>query len=51
VPNKLPEQDYWQQETFNFISFAPMDPIGQHECLPHLRMDQVMQFLLGDKMK
>jgi predicted YcjX-like family ATPase len=51
VPSKLPEQDYWQQETFNFISFAPMDPIGQHECLPHLRMDQVMQFLLGDKMK
>jgi predicted YcjX-like family ATPase len=51
VPNKLPEQDYWQQKTFNFISFAPMDPIGQHECLPHLRMDQVMQFLLSDKMK
>jgi predicted YcjX-like family ATPase len=51
VPNKLPDQEFWQKEAFNYIKFSPMDPIGQHECLPHLRMDQVMQFLLGDKMK
>jgi len=51
VPSKLPEQEFWQKETFNYIRFSPFEPVGQHECLPHLRMDQVMQFLLGDKMK
>jgi predicted YcjX-like family ATPase len=51
VPNKLPEQEFWQKEAFNYIKFLPLESIGQHECLPHLRMDQVMQFLLGDKMK
>jgi len=51
VPSKLPEEEFWQKETFNYIRFSPFEPIGQHECLPHLRMDQVMQFLLGDKMK
>jgi predicted YcjX-like family ATPase len=51
VPHKLPEQEFWQKEAFNYIRFLPLEPVGQHECLPHLRMDQVMQFLLGDKMK
>jgi predicted YcjX-like family ATPase len=51
VPSKLPEQEFWEKECFNYIRFCPFEPVEQHECLPHLRMDQVMQFLLGDKMK
>jgi uncharacterized protein len=51
VPKKLPDETYWQEAPFNFISFAPQQAISAHECLPHLRLDQVLQFLLGDKMK
>ena len=51
VPKALPKASYWQDNEFNFISFAPLKPIEQHQTLPHLRIDQVLQFLLGDKMK
>lgn len=50
VPNKLPKDDYWQTKPFNFISFAPLDDLSKHQSLPHVRMDQVLQFLLADKM-
>ena len=51
VPKKLPNDEYWQESNFNFIAFKPQSSIAAHECLPHIRMDQVLQFLLGDKMK
>ncbi len=51
VPAKLPDQDYWQQDQFKFIEFAPQQKQDCYQALPHLRMDQVLQFLLGDKMK
>lgn len=51
VPDKLPNDEFWQNSGFNFIAFAPQQSIAEHECLPHLRIDQAMQFLLGDKMK
>jgi len=50
VPDKLPEKAFWQQHQFNFINFAPNQVIAKHQVLPHLRLDQVLQFLLGDKM-
>lgn len=50
VPEKLPEQKYWQQNAFNFINFLPIKGMVKHEPLPHIRMDQVLQFLLADKM-
>ncbi|QBG37441.1 YcjX family protein [Litorilituus sediminis] len=50
VPEKLPTQSYWQAQAFNFINFAPTQGLSKHECLPHVRMDQVLQFLLADKM-
>jgi len=50
VPEKLPEKDYWQQSAFNFINFLPITGMAKHEPLPHIRMDQVLQFLLADKM-
>ncbi|REL27588.1 YcjX family protein [Thalassotalea euphylliae] len=50
VPAKLPKDNYWQSHPFNFVNFAPTQGVAEHEALPHLRMDQVLQFLLGDKM-
>ncbi|WP_201777831.1 YcjX family protein [Thalassomonas actiniarum] len=50
VPAKLPKAQYWQQMAFNFIAFAPGELHGAGESLPHVRMDQVLEFLLGDKM-
>lgn len=50
VPDKLPTKSYWQQCAFNFIAFSPSKSYSKNECLPHIRMDQVLQFLLADKM-
>lgn len=50
VPATLPDEKFWQASQFNYISFLPIASVEQHQCLPHLRMDQVMEFLLGDKM-
>ncbi len=50
VPSQLPNDDYWQSKPFNFITFAPLGGISKNQCLPHVRMDQVLQFLLADKM-
>jgi len=51
VPKKLPNDQYWQESPFKFIGFEPLHSVSAHECLPHIRMDQVLEFLLGDKMK
>ena len=50
VPTKIPDTDFWQNNPFNFIAFTPEKAITRDEALPHIRMDQVLQFLLGDKM-
>jgi len=50
VPNNLPSSEYWQQNAFNFIDFSPISELEKHRGLPHVRMDQVLQFLLADKM-
>jgi predicted YcjX-like family ATPase len=51
VPAVIPNTEYWQQQAFNYITFAPEESANIDECLRHLRMDQVLQFLLGDKLK
>ena len=50
VPSELPKEVYWQSNTFNFIDFAPLSGLNKNQGLPHIRMDQVLQFLLADKM-
>jgi len=50
VPRQLPDRKYWQSAAFNFINFTPPIGIKKHQSLPHIRMDQVLQFLLADKM-
>ena len=51
VPASIPSLDYWQKQAFNYIAFSPISSANKEECLPHLRMDQMLQFLLGDKLK
>lgn len=51
VPDKLPKSSFWEDQQFNYIAFKPQQICDVHECLPHIRMDQAMQFLFGDKMK
>ncbi len=51
VPEKLPKSSFWDSQQFNYIAFKPNQVCDVHECLPHIRMDQTMQFLFGDKMK
>ncbi|WP_375055288.1 YcjX family protein [Zobellella sp. DQSA1] len=49
VPEALPRDDFWQRQGFDFTEFAP--PLWQPEApLPHLRLDQALAFLLGDKL-
>lgn len=50
VPNRLPERAFWQQHTFQFEPFLPL-PSEPDQALAHLNMDQVLHFLLGDKLK
>ena len=50
VPHQLPNDAYWRSNTFNFIEFSPLSGLHKHQGLPHIRMDQVLQFLLADKM-
>ncbi len=51
VPKSIPNQEYWQDKSFNYIAFSPLESVSEHQTLPHLRMDQVLEFLLGDKIK
>ncbi|MDF2179580.1 YcjX family protein [Aliiglaciecola sp. CAU 1673] len=49
VPASKPPSRFWQQQGFEFPRFAP--PIRSPlSALPHIRMDQMLEFLLGDKM-
>lgn len=49
VPAKLPSPDFWQTHRFEFDQFEPQR-VEPGENIPHLRMDAVLQFLLGDKL-
>lgn len=51
VPVRIPNKEYWQKQAFNYIAFSPMEAVNHDECLAHLRMDQALQFLLGDKLR
>ncbi|PHM38124.1 YcjX family protein [Xenorhabdus innexi] len=49
VPQRLPGNDFWQKQGFNFESFRPRQ-VSIDAPLPHIRMDSAMEFLLGDKL-
>ncbi|MDP5189171.1 YcjX family protein [Rheinheimera baltica] len=50
VPAQLPTAQMFAQHQFAFI---PLRPLPWQDCkpLPHVRMDHVLQYLLGDKLR
>ncbi|HHR6403600.1 TPA: YcjX family protein [Providencia alcalifaciens] len=50
VPKRLPNEQFWQQQGFQFENFRPR-PTPLDQPLPHIRMDSALEFLLGDKLK
>ncbi len=50
VPRQLPDVQYWRNNQFDFNSFRPMNTSAD-SALPHIRMDKVLQYLVGDKLK
>lgn len=49
VPTQLPDEHFWQNKGFDFVEFCP-PKTSEHQVLPHIRVDKVMDFLLGDKL-
>lgn len=49
VPQHCPQKHFWQQQGFAYPRFSPPIFVGNHS-LPHIRMDQVLEFLLADKL-
>ncbi|ENU1226394.1 MULTISPECIES: YcjX family protein [Providencia] len=50
VPKRLPNEQFWQTQGFQFEDFRPR-PTPMDQPLPHIRMDSALEFLLGDKLK
>jgi len=50
VPARLPEHQFWARQGFNFEQFRPRQ-MNIDQPLPHIRLDAVLEFLLGDKMR
>ena len=50
IPESLPRAEDWDANRFNFMEFEPPSlPDPDTASLPHIRLDQAFQFLLGDK--
>jgi predicted YcjX-like family ATPase len=50
VPVVCPDEQFWDRQGFEFPRFRPMTSSNRMSC-PHLRLDQALEFLLGDKLK
>jgi predicted YcjX-like family ATPase len=49
VPQSCPGPEFWKQQQFEFPKLSP-PLMNKEHALPHIRMDQVLDFLLGDKL-
>lgn len=49
VPQSCPSPKFWEQQQFEFPKLSPPLMNTEH-VLPHIRMDQVLDFLLADKL-
>ncbi|MFT4746412.1 MAG: putative YcjX-like family ATPase [Congregibacter sp.] len=49
VPQNCPGPEFWKQQQFEFPKLCPPLMNNKH-ALPHIRMDQVLDFLLADKL-
>ena len=48
IPNTSLSREQWQQLAIDFSPFA-IPQLNPDEALPHIRMDKVLQYLVGDK--
>ncbi|MBA4501259.1 YcjX family GTP-binding protein [Marinobacterium marinum] len=49
VPVELPRAEDWNSERFRFVDFAPRPlPVGPLRPEHHIRLDQALEYLLGD---
>ena len=49
VPTMLPNDEFWQQQGFEFVNFAP-PAVATNAPFEHIRLDHLLEFLLGDKL-
>lgn len=51
IPETIPTPEDWVEDRFRFLSFQP-PPVSEapSRTLPHIRLDQALEFLLGDKL-
>ncbi|WP_215397197.1 YcjX family protein [Rheinheimera oceanensis] len=50
VPASVPSEAVFEQHRFAFLPLRPL-PWNDSQALPHMRMDHVLQFILGDKLR
>jgi predicted YcjX-like family ATPase len=50
VPAKCPDSQFWDKQGFDFPRFSPPSR-DENQALPHIRMDRVLEFILGDKIR
>lgn len=50
VPMSMPSQRLFEHHAFAFPDFLPR-PLAPQQLLPQLRLDQALEFLLGDKLQ
>lgn len=50
VPSRLPGPAFWREQGFHFDAFRPPE-MSIDTPLPHIRLDTVMDYLLGDKLR
>jgi len=48
VPAKLPENEFWARQGFDFRAFRPAP--RDNGALPHIRLDAALDWLIGDKL-
>jgi uncharacterized protein len=50
VPSHCPSDRFWQEQGFDFPQFSPPSFHNKH-VLEHIRMDQIIEFILADKLQ
>jgi uncharacterized protein len=51
VPSTLPAAEEWSADRFSFLAFRPpLYADAAQAGLPHVRLDQALEFLIGDKL-
>jgi predicted YcjX-like family ATPase len=51
IPEDFPSKNEWREEMFNFPKFSPVQfPDRDIDAVPHINMDLIIDYLIGDKL-